>query len=166
MRTPDDWQEFFTERAAIAEHLGGLDRWIAERLALDIAGPRPGTRTIVPERSARSPAPRGQREDTQAPGPARCRSCDAAIVFALAVNEKGVMRAAPWQLDLRGEWTIERAVIVGRTGTHLIARHLGPAPTQLELGATAPAGPDRYTSHFATCPDAKRWRAKPTKDRT
>jgi len=36
------WREWWTERAAIGEYLGGLTRAEAERQADEIAGPPPG----------------------------------------------------------------------------------------------------------------------------
>ena len=39
--TPAAWQEEFDERAAIIEFCGGKPRAEAERLALEIVGPRP-----------------------------------------------------------------------------------------------------------------------------
>jgi hypothetical protein len=55
-------------------------------------------------------------------------------------------------------------VILGRPGgPHPVARHQGPPNNQLELGAVASASSGtppaaRYTSHFARCPQASRWR--------
>ena len=74
----------------------------------------------------------------------KCRSCKASIVFAKAY---ATGKAMPLQLDDVGEWTIEEG----------IAKHIGPVPTQLELGAKP--GPQRWTSHFAVCPQAEKWRA-------
>ncbi len=36
-----DWLEFYTERAAIFEFLGGMSREDAEREAMKLAGPAP-----------------------------------------------------------------------------------------------------------------------------
>lgn len=77
-------------------------------------------------------------------GKSKCKSCGAAIVFAYTTAGK----KAPFQADDAGEWILEN-------GT---ARHIGPRPQQLELGG-AP-GPQRYTSHFSSCPQASTWRGK------
>ena len=71
-----------------------------------------------------------------------CRSCGADIVWVYTLGGK----KAPFQPDERGEWEIDNGV----------ARRVGPPPTQIELGA--PAQPQRYTSHFAACPQADGWR--------
>lgn len=42
-----DWREFFTERAAIAEYVGGMLRDDAEALAADLAGPQPQARSAA-----------------------------------------------------------------------------------------------------------------------
>lgn len=75
----------------------------------------------------------------------KCGSCKALIVWAYIMLSG---KKAPFQLDDKGEWEIE----------HGTARHVGAVPTQLELGA--PARPQRYTNHFATCPDSAKWRRK------
>lgn len=75
----------------------------------------------------------------------RCRSCNKSIVFLKTTSG----RAAPFELDPAGEFEI-------RDGR---AVHVGPPPQQLELGAAAEPRPDRYTSHFASCPQAKEWRS-------
>lgn len=75
---------------------------------------------------------------------AKCRSCGADIVWAYTTAGK----KSPFQLDEKGEWTLEN-------GT---ARRVGPPPAQLELGAPPPA--DRYTPHWAACPQADEWRRR------
>lgn len=77
-------------------------------------------------------------------GKARCKSCKAEIVWAYTTGGS----KAPFVLDDQGFYILEN-------GT---ARHVGPRPAQLELGA-AP-GPQRYTNHFATCPQASKWRGE------
>lgn len=72
----------------------------------------------------------------------KCRSCKREIVFAHTTSGK----KAPFELDETGEYVMENGV----------AYHKGPPVAQLELGA--PPAPPRYSSHFATCPDAPKWR--------
>jgi hypothetical protein len=73
----------------------------------------------------------------------KCRSCKAPIVWAWTVQGK----KSPFEIDPKGLFIIEN-------GT---ARHIGPPPAQLELGAK-PDERQRYTSHFAACPQAGEWR--------
>jgi hypothetical protein len=76
--------------------------------------------------------------------PTSCRSCGKRIVFALmAVSGK----TAPFEEDAAGLYILENGA----------ARHVGKSPLQLELGEVAPT---RYTSHFANCPDASKWRGE------
>lgn len=70
-----------------------------------------------------------------------CQSCGAPIVFARTTTGK----PAPFEADRNGLWTIENGA----------ARYLGTATTQLDLGAEQV---ERFTSHFASCPQAKGWR--------
>jgi hypothetical protein len=72
----------------------------------------------------------------------KCRSCKKEVTWAYTTGGK----KAPFEADEKGEWVLEN-------GT---ARHVGPVPSQLELGAPAPE--QRYTNHFATCPQAVEWR--------
>lgn len=152
-RTREEWQEYFSERAAIIQFVGGVpDRREAEQLARRLAGPRPPLPIKPPQwfraevaaemkretgRSAGLPA----RPPAPSLGPGHCRSCGASIVFASTTGGK----VGPFQPDQRGEWAI-----AGGIATH--------AGGQLELLATAVA--PRYTSHFATCPQADQWRAR------
>lgn len=76
--------------------------------------------------------------------PTKCRSCKAPVVFAVMYTSG---KSSPFEIDDAGEWVLENG----------IAKHVGPVSKPLELGA-AP-GPQRYTSHFARCPQAKQWRA-------
>lgn len=71
----------------------------------------------------------------------KCKSCKAPITLA----EHTTGKLQPFQTDDEGHWVLEngKAVFVGTAGR------------QLELGAV-PA--QRYTSHFAVCPQAKQWR--------
>lgn len=75
-------------------------------------------------------------------GKGKCKSCGKPFVWAYTPGGK----KAPFEIDNDGEWILENGA----------ARHVGPRPTQLELGA-AP-GPQRYTSHFSTCPFADQHR--------
>jgi hypothetical protein len=76
-------------------------------------------------------------------GWSKCRSCKADIVFAIMYSSG---KNAPFQKDDAGEWEI----------TNGIAKHVGPVATQADM-FTAP-GAQRWTSHFAVCPQAKNWR--------
>jgi len=76
--------------------------------------------------------------------PTRCRSCKKVIVFAV-MPASG--KSAPFEEDVDGAWVLEN-------GT---ARHVGTGGRQLELGAKPLT---YYTSHFAKCVDAAKWRAK------
>jgi hypothetical protein len=73
----------------------------------------------------------------------KCRSCGVMIHFAKSYTTGKLM---PMQPDDVGEWTIENGV----------AKHVGPVPAQLEIGAPAPV--QRWTSHFSVCPQAEQWR--------
>lgn len=75
-----------------------------------------------------------------------CRSCGAKVIFV--TTNKG--KVAPFQRDDAGAWVIDDGV----------AQHVGTAGPQLELGKPAP---DRYTPHFATCPQAEKWRTRGSK---
>lgn len=75
--------------------------------------------------------------------PTPCRSCRTPIVFAKSYTTG---KTAPFEKDDAGEWVLENGV----------AKHVGPVPAQLELGGEQP--PQRWTSHFARCPQAERWR--------
>jgi hypothetical protein len=77
-------------------------------------------------------------------GKSACKSCRKPITWAFTTAGN----KAPFELDDDGEWILEN-------GT---ARHVGPRPAQLELGGKP--GPQRYTNHFATCPQASSWRGK------
>lgn len=77
--------------------------------------------------------------------PAKCRACKAPIVFAITYTNG---KNAPFEADETGEWVL----------TNGIAKHVGPVPTQLELGA--PEQPPRFTSHFARCPAADSFRSR------
>jgi hypothetical protein len=153
----DDWLEYYTERAAIAEYVGGLLRPDAEQLAAELAGPpvqRPPRRAPPARASVRT----HERLDIR-PGPGRCRSCHAPVLWAVVEHKDG-LKLHPYEHDIRGEWTICRAHVIGRPGgPHPLAQHAGAPNNQLELGAGAGVPPPaRYTSHFARCPDAAHWR--------
>lgn len=76
----------------------------------------------------------------------KCRSCDTEIAFATTASGKW----SPFERDDAGLWVIEDGN----------ARYVG-APArekpQLQLVVAEPAA-QRYTSHFAKCPEAKQWR--------
>ncbi len=71
-----------------------------------------------------------------------CRTCGVPVVFAAFAVSK---RPAPFELDAAGSWAIDDG----------IARHVGPIGAQLELGGVPE---ERFTSHFARCPQAAQWR--------
>lgn len=73
--------------------------------------------------------------------PAKCRSCKADIVFAETLGGK----LAPFQRDDEGNYSMEN-------GT---AKFIGKPDVQLQLGELAPV---RYSSHFASCAHAAKWR--------
>lgn len=73
----------------------------------------------------------------------KCKSCKAPIVFA----ESTAGKLAPFEADPEGHWVIENGK----------ARFVGSESKQLELGSVPV---QRYTSHFAACPQAKQWRNK------
>lgn len=73
----------------------------------------------------------------------KCRSCKADIVFAIMYTSG---KPAPFEKDDAGEWQIENG----------IAKHAGPVATQADMFAGP--GPQRWTSHFARCKDAPKWR--------
>lgn len=66
----------------------------------------------------------------------KCRSCKKTIVWAFTVAGK----KSPFEVDPAGLFVMENGV----------ARHVGPPPAQLELGAV-PDSRTRYTSHLSTC---------------
>ncbi len=74
----------------------------------------------------------------------KCRSCKVDVEWAYTAGGQ----KAPFQRDDAGTYVLENGA----------ARHVGPVPTQLELGAPPPA--PRYVNHFATCPQASSWRSK------
>jgi hypothetical protein len=75
-------------------------------------------------------------------GKSKCKSCKAAIVWAYTTGGT----KAPFEVDDNGFYIMEN-------GT---ARHVGPRAAQLQLGGDPE--PQRYKNHFATCPDASKWR--------
>lgn len=83
----------------------------------------------------------------------KCRSCKKEVVFATTTSGK----LAPFERDDAGVWTIENGE----------AKFVGvPVDRQPQLGlqldakpaAAAEPEPVRYTSHFAKCSGAKKWR--------
>jgi hypothetical protein len=72
--------------------------------------------------------------------PTTCRSCGAAIVFAKPL----IGKRGPYEADNNGAWILENGV----------AKHVG-APTPIEALTSKV---QRYTSHFAKCPQAAQWR--------
>jgi hypothetical protein len=66
--------------------------------------------------------------------PALCTSCGAEIVWCRTITGK----ATPMQADENGEWIIVQGIA-----------HRGQS-----------VGVQRYTSHFATCPQASSWRKR------
>ena len=79
-------------------------------------------------------------------GKKKCKSCGVEIVFAF--TEGG--NKAPFQRDDQGFYILEN-------GT---ARHVGPRTAQPDLFAKKEPEPQRYTNHFASCPQASQWRGE------
>lgn len=78
-------------------------------------------------------------------GASKCRSCQKPIVFASTTSGK----LAPFEADPAGLWTIVNGV----------AKYLGAPPTEApQQSLTLETPPPRFTSHFATCAQAKQWR--------
>lgn len=75
--------------------------------------------------------------------PSTCRSCKATIVFA----ETNSGKLAPFELDPKGNYKLENGKAI----------FIGTPTKQLELGETEPT---RYSSHFANCEHAPKWRSK------
>jgi hypothetical protein len=87
---------------------------------------------------------------------ATCRSCDAEIVWAR--NEQtGKLMPFDATPDPKGRWALDDA----DEGEGLEAAETG-RPAELVAYIDPMAG-TRYTSHFATCPQASEWR-KPRRD--
>ncbi len=84
---------------------------------------------------------------------ANCSSCKAEIFWAVTANVKRIpIDAKP---DPKGRIRIED-VGPGNYRAHV----------EKEVGATLFAEGDRFTSHFATCPDAAKFRQPQTKKPT
>lgn len=77
------------------------------------------------------------------PGTTPCRSCKQPIVFAVMYSSG---KTAPFEIDADGEWKIENG----------IAKHIGKREAQQDM-LSGPE-PTRFTSHFARCKDADKWR--------
>ena len=80
-----------------------------------------------------------------------CSSCGAPITWAKSARGK----AMPMQVDPNGEWSIDDHGVAWKVGTlplalDALAETMGVTPKKIE----------RYTSHFATCPDAGEHRRK------
>lgn len=80
------------------------------------------------------------------PRPTKCRSCGASIYWAYTVDGNRM----PVDADPVDEGNVIMAVN-RRTG-ELRARVVSP-------DEHVPNGRNRYTPHFATCPDAEGWRS-------
>lgn len=75
----------------------------------------------------------------------RCKSCGKSIVFAHTTLGK----AAPYERDdAHGEWEIDEKGV---------ARHMGAPSPQMDLSGEVG---ERWTSHFATCKQAREWRRR------
>lgn len=72
-------------------------------------------------------------------------SCKADIVFAIMYSSG---KTSPFEIDDAGEWVIANG----------IAKHAGPPAVQSDLFAKAEDKPQRWTSHFALCKQAPKWR--------
>lgn len=78
-------------------------------------------------------------------GHGRCKSCSAPIVWAITTAGN----RAPFVVDAKGHWVMENGNAI----------QVGPKPAQLQLGEK-PDDRQRYTSHFADCPNAGEWRGQ------
>lgn len=74
-----------------------------------------------------------------------CRSCDAPIVWANTAGQK----LMPVDAEPTEEGNVE-----------LTPGSLGRGPTATVLTGPSLFGGPRYTSHFATCPEADAWRQR------
>ena len=75
----------------------------------------------------------------------KCKACPTKIVFAYTAGGN----KAPYHRDDKGLFVLENGCA--------LPYH---EPRQLELGAPPPAMPERWTSHFATCPAAREFRKR------
>lgn len=85
----------------------------------------------------------------------KCRSCRREVVFAEHATSG---KLAPFEVDPAGVWTIENGVAI-----HVGTPDDVQEEQQLGLFDAPPAKREapkveRYTSHFSTCPGAKKWR--------
>lgn len=71
---------------------------------------------------------------------ARCKSCGVEIAWAFTTGGK----KAPYVRDAAGVWTLVNGTAI---------KYEAPS-AQLELGASPVEPPQRWTSHFANCPNA------------
>ncbi|HSS11799.1 MAG TPA: hypothetical protein VLL25_18065 [Acidimicrobiales bacterium] len=78
---------------------------------------------------------------------AKCRSCRARIVWAVTENGKRI----PLDEQTTSEGNLERTGQLD-DGT--------PIVRFLALHEAIPTHPDRYVSHFASCPDSGKWRRR------
>lgn len=78
--------------------------------------------------------------------PTKCKSCGAEIVFAYHFTTG---KNAPFEKSELGHFILENGA----------AKHVGAPPAQLALGTVVTEEqPQRYTSHFANCPQHAQWR--------
>lgn len=73
----------------------------------------------------------------------RCRSCDAAIIWARTAGGRAMPVDAEPSVD-------GNLILVGDVAEHVSA----------DQQSALFDGGDRYTSHFSTCPQAKSWRKR------
>lgn len=86
----------------------------------------------------------------------KCRSCDAEVRWVKTENDKWIPLDVPQTVISHG---IERIVLTPYAPVGNIVIRGGRAHI---LGASEAVEPaeERYTSHFATCPQAGKWRQR------
>jgi hypothetical protein len=82
-----------------------------------------------------------------------CRSCGAAIIWVKTETGKAI--------PLDAEPTEGGNIIISVLGDGVEVAHVETViETKARLACPIPAGRTAFLSHFATCPEAKKWRRK------
>lgn len=79
---------------------------------------------------------------------ARCRSCQAPVVWANTVNDR--------RMPVDAEPSPDGNIVLDDLGDD----RLTPLAIVVDPGEPMLGDPPRYMSHYATCPDAERWRKR------
>lgn len=122
--------------------------------------PTPGLASVPVDDATGRDAPTRERVP-----PDTCRSCSAAVIRCITENGKHtVVDAAP---VTRGSMTLTASPVPGDKPTAHVVTKDEREQMQRDVDASNAAhdGPERavlvlYLSHFATCPDAERWRSR------